>query len=763
MKISWLISRYLITSVTPYFVAAWLLLSVILFVQQASRFSDIFFSLNIPTNLIWQLSVALVPNVIAFTCPVAMLVGTIIGLTKMQRDSEIIAIRAAGVGHLQIAVPILVLGLILSVFAFLVNLKGVPLAAGLVRSVALQTAIKKLESPVEPGVFNTEIAGSTVYVRGGDFDTGRWTDIFIYSEDVTKGTLRLITSQNGRLDFSGQNSELVLENAAVSTIPRDGAGEYVSEILGEIRFAIRTKRSELLEKLTTADLTIDELGLKELTEFAASKEGSERVEAQILVQRRLLLSITPLIFSVLALVIVLRFKRGVRGMSIAISLLSLIIFYFFAFLGEQLVRLGVVPLSLGALLPIVLTLGAAAWLGLSRRVSFFDVPIARLKSAFRNLRQSDGRKIRGKNLFVDLTTGLRDFDLARNLIKNFFLTLGFLTAMFLIFTAFDLWKFAGSFDGGTMLLAKYLYYLLPFVYLQIAASAAMVSTLATYVIKSRQNEIITWTAAGQSVYRLLLPCFVLTILLGAISFAVQELVLPEANRRQDEIRSTIRNRGIPGEKSGRTWAVRENRIYSYFPASDNEKQLDMPNAVGRVSVFEFDRDRRNLQSVYRASQASWENGRVLLEGSVERFGLENGNIVPTNPRSSEIYEPSNPFLATQTKPAHLNRRQLAERLEIAEADIEKRGLRVALEKKYTTPLVALIVALFTAPFSLSLSRTGKAATVGLAVGLWLLFTGTTNVFEQLGQSGLLEPRLAVWSPLVVFAFLGIYLLGRVRT
>jgi len=153
----------------------------------------------------------------------------------------------------------------------------------------------------------------------------------------------------------------------------------------------------------------------------------------------------------------------------------------------------------------------------------------------------------------------------------------------------------------------------------------------------------------------------------------------------------------------------------------------------------------------------------LLEGPVERFGLENGNILPTNPQSSEIFELSNPFLATQTKPAHLNRRQLAERLEIAEADIEKRGLRVALEKKYTTPLVALIVALFTAPFSLSLSRTGKAATVGLAVGLWLLFTGTTNVFEQLGQSGLLKPRLAVWSPLVVFAFLGVYLLGRVRT
>src|SRR5688572_20178172 len=142
MRLSLTISRYLIGAILPYFIFSWLLLSVILFVQQASRFADIFFSVNIPANLVWQLTVALIPNVIAFTCPMAMLVGTVIGLTKMQGDSELVAIRAAGVGNLQIALPILILGILLSVFAFFVNLKGVPLAAALVRSVALQTAIK---------------------------------------------------------------------------------------------------------------------------------------------------------------------------------------------------------------------------------------------------------------------------------------------------------------------------------------------------------------------------------------------------------------------------------------------------------------------------------------------------------------------------------------------------------------------------------------------------------------------------------------------
>src|SRR5690606_39042386 len=121
---------------------------------------------------------------------------------------------------------------------------------------------------------------------------------------------------------------------------------------------------------------------------------------------------------------------------------------------------------------------------------------------------------RRANVFVDLTTGLRDFDLIVNILKYYALSLVFLGAIFLIFTAFELWRFAGSMDGGFSLLLQYLGYLIPFVYLQLAPSAAMIAILATYVIKSRQNEIVTWTGAGQSVYRLLLPAFILMLFLG---------------------------------------------------------------------------------------------------------------------------------------------------------------------------------------------------------------------------------------------------------
>ena len=771
-RLSWIISRYLVTTIAPYFVFSWLLLSVILFVQQASRYSDIFFSVNIPPDLVWQLTVALLPNVVAFTCPMAMLVATIIGLTKMQGDSELVAIRAAGVGNLQIALPIVIFGIVLSVFAFVVNFRGVPLAASLVRRVALQTAIKKLESPIEPGVFNSEVAGFTIYAKGGDIETGRWTNIFIYSEDKTNRSARFITSSSGRIDTLDQASELVLEKANVTTVPLvPGEGKYVTETIGDLRFAIKTTRSDLIDKLSRSEVTSEEMGLQQLSEFAAAATGQERIEAQLIWQRRVLLSVTPLIFCLLGTVIVLRFNRGGRGFGIFAALIVLIGFYLLAFAGEQLARLGFISVPIGGLIPIAGSVVVIFWFGLSRRLAMGSFVYEKVRHFFSRLRPPRKRLAFG-NLFVDLTTGLRDFDIASNLIKNFLLTIVFLAAIFLIFTAFELWRFAGMIDGGTGLLVRYLFYLLPFVYIQISASAAMIATLATYVIKSRNNEIVTWTSSGQSVYRLLLPCFLLATFLGGVNWIIQEQLLPNANQLQESTRSLIRNRGVPPASKGRRWVAMGNRIYSFESAensgvifaSDNETaDRCNSNCMRQPFILEFGANGERLQSLYRGAQAVWEDGKVKFSGPVEQSDL-TGDVVRTRIGTEvEVPESIDPTGEIQVKPNQINSSGLKRQLESADSDIEQRSSAVALQRKYSTLLLPFITVFFTAPFALSLSRKGKAATIGYAVGLWLLFTGTSTVFEQFGLNGMLEPTVAVWAPMAVFALVGAYLLSRVRT
>src|SRR5215204_921359 len=625
-KFGWLISKYLLLNILPYFIFTWLLLSVILFVQQASRYADIFFSVNIPKNLVWQLTLALIPNVIAFTAPMALLIGVIIGLSKMQGDSELIAIRASGVGNLQIALPIIALGLLLSVFAFFINLKGVPLASNIVRSIALQTALYKLESPIEPGVFNTEIGGYTIYVKTGDKIDGDWENIFIYNEDKKNNQMRLITAQSGKIDSTIEKdrefAELVLQNAVSTSLPIDPTaetkGKTASENIGEIRFAIKTKRDDIVKRLTQSQETQEELGLNELAKLANSAEGKEKVEARILWQRRLLLSVTPLIFALLGTVLVLRFNRGGRGFGIFLALVSLIGYYLVTLLGEQLARTCRINIQFAGFLPILVSILAIIWFSLSTRL-FRRNTLENIKGFFTSANANAPESVSKSNFYIDLTTGIRDFDIILNFLKYFFLTLAFLTSIYLIFTTFEMWKFAGSAPNGISLLSKYLFYLIPFIYLQLAPSAVMIATLATFVIKSRQNEVVTWTAAGQSVYRLLLPCFVLMVFLGLLNWGIQELVAPKTNQKQDTIRAQIRNKGILAQKEGKYWVANQNRIYSFDRA---EKETGSNRKVANLTIYEFSTDSQKLIAIYKTPGAIWQANKIVLN-ETEKTNVNN--------------------------------------------------------------------------------------------------------------------------------------------
>lgn len=757
-KISFSFSIYLLRIILPYFIFSWLLLSVILFVQQASRFSDIFFNTILPSNLVWQLTFALVPNVIAFTCPMAALVGVIIGMSKMQGDSELTAVRAAGTGNFQISAPIILLGIILSVFAFLINLKGVPFAAGIVRQVALQTALYKLESPIEPGVFNKEINGYTIYVKEGNISEGTWGKIFIYNEDAKANLVRLITAEEGRIDNTDERSELILQNAVVSTFPlNDQNKKFISENVGEVRFGIHSKRKEIVDKISKTEETPEELGLTQLAEYAKKQEGKLRTEAEILYSRRILLSLTPLLFSILGLNLVLRFGRGGRGVGVFLALASLVFYYLIALLGEQLARTGVISVLAAGILPIIAGLSAIGWLYFSNRF-FINSWISNINIPFKKGKEKRA-KLAKSNFYIDLTTGILDLDIIINLLRYFIFTIAFLSSIYLIFTAFELWKFAGVIDGGFVLLVKYLGYLLPFIYVQLAPSAVMIAILATYIIKSRQNEIVTWTAAGRSVYRLLFPCFALMFFVGLTNWGIQELLAPSTNRTQDLLRDQLRNNGLSAKKEGKFWIARDNRIYSFEKSAQNDYGRNILN----LNVYEFSENDFTLQNITKSPNAEWLKDGIRYGQETRKITWEKTKSFSTDVSNTELPLNFDAFSSLDEKPTHLTSIQTRNKISNSNSEVEQRRFEVALQKKYTTPILPLIITLFTAPFALSLDKKNRVITIGYAVGFWLLYLGVGNAFEQFGISGYVSPEIAIWSPLALFTIIGLYLITKIKT
>jgi LPS export ABC transporter permease LptG len=760
------LDAYLIGSVLPYVLLALTILSAILLIQQTARFAEVLGSTETPFHLTIQVALSLLPSILIFTLPTSVLVGTATGFGQLGHDSELVAMRAAGVGTFRIIAPLLFLGALLSALTFYVAFAVAPVSAQNLRDIALQAALYRLESPVEPRSFYTGIPGKVVYVREGDQEKGLWGKIFIHWEEAG-GEVRLVTARSGRLDFSGEQAELVLDDAVLTTLPAGGVealakGAHVTiERSANMRLKddkLNLGRGALTRRMREREPELDELdwpGLLQKTRDSA--DPKVRREATITLHRRLTLALSPLIFAFFGAGLGLKVVRGGRSKGVLLSLLSMLLYYLISIAGEQLGRAGSVPPVLGSWLAFITAVFAGGLLMLSRQRSF---RLSLRKTTPKPRRMAGGRGESLKTGYVSLL-GLLDKSIFKALAANFLLVVSALIAIFLIFTLFELLRFIAINRTGASVVVRYMLFLLPFACLAVTPVSALLSSLITFALMVRRNEAVAWWSSGQSVFRFILPCLFFAALLGAGVWLVQDEVMPEANRRQNALRGVIRSGGAQTEaQRGRRWvsSADARHVYAYNSPGPNGQ-------FGDLFVFNFDREALHVESLYLAPA-----GFTAAESRLELSGAELIDF--SGGRVSYRHEPSvlidsgdiqafNPGL---NRPMEFDFEDLSAYIKaLKERGVNVKPLTISLERRLVEPFLPLVMILVGAPLAFVFGRRGTILSLCVAIGVGLLFLGLMSVTQQVGASGLISTHIAAWSPPALFSAVGLYLLSRSRT
>lgn len=758
-----LIAGYVARAALPYVLLTLALLTALLFVQQAGRFAEIALYAQIPLSLLTELGAAFLPNVLVLSLPTAVLAGIIVGYARMGSDSEIVAMRAAGVGSWTMLWPVLVIGVVVAAATTYIQLVEAPRAARDLKRAAVEAALKKLESPVEPRTFNTEIPGYVIYVRDGDKATGAWGRVFIYSQQAD-GATRTVTARSGRIDSSGNVSELVLRDAVATKLPASSdpdKNSYVVERLDQLRLSINTGRAELMSRLNGNELEPEEMDWHQLRSDSSSRTPAQQAAIQRTLHRRLAFSISPIVFALLGGALGLRVRRGGKGIGVLLAIAILVVYYLISLLGETLARTGAVPV----------VVGAWAATGLMLVLSLIFLLLPRLPSITFRLRRTAKavRKSTKPNDAPTHTVGaarwgfpsLLDVGLFRSLGSSFLLTLLALVAIFIVFTLFELWRFIATNRVGFGLVARYILYLLPLISVEIFPASMLVAALLTYALLARRNETVAWWASGQSVYRLMVPGLLFAIVAAVGTWLVQEHLMPYSNVRQDSLRAQIKGgeaRAMTG--TGRQWlaSAESNRLYSY---EFNEQT----NTLEQPTIYEFDADGIHSTIVTSGNSGQWTstNRVALRDAEVVRF--QGMQIERQAAEQIEVaIEPATVFKPTIDKPSQLSATGLKNYLMAAKRrGVEVSALAVALQRKYAAPFSVIVMAFIGIPLALSFGRRGTVVALCAAVGLSIAYWGVGGGMQQLGNLGLLPPAVAGWAPPIIFAAAGSYLLSRIRT
>ncbi|HJT66596.1 MAG TPA: LptF/LptG family permease [Pyrinomonadaceae bacterium] len=758
---SLLIPRYIFGAITPYIVLSLLMLTAVLFAQQASRLAEVLVYTDLPVTVLGGIGATLLPGVLVFSIPLATLAGIIIGFSRMGSDSEIVAMRAAGVGSWTMIWPALVVGLVLSGATTWLHLKEAPRAARDLERVALQGALAKLDSPVEPRTFST-LPRYVIYVRDGDKARGTWGRVFIYAQQAD-GKDEIFTARSGRIDSSGDISELVLSDVLATKLPGTDQSDksYVVERSDQLRISINTGRADIVQRLNQRDPNADSMDWDDLRARAASGSDTEKREAIRILNRRAALAATPFVFSLIAVALGLRVRRGGRSVGVLLTLLVVIIYYLTSLLGESLARVGTVSPYVGPWLATALIIGLSLLLFLINRTpfSFTGSLLKKRTASTQQVEAAPKRSLR--SIATPGFPNLMDATLLRSLSLSFLVCFIALASIFNIFTLFELWRFIAVTGAGIGLVARYLLFLTPLITVELFPATMLISVLVTYALLARRHEAIAWWASGQSVYRLMLPGFLFALAMAFGSWLVQERVMPGSNLKQDALRARIRGgeaRAIT--RTGRQWlaSTDTHRFYSYEFSEDG--QLVQP------VVYELDADAVHLAQVVSGESAAWTDDSHLKITNTETLTLKGMEVEARKAPETIFSGVDSPavFKPTIDKPSQLSARDLQAYLRAAkQRGMDVSALAVALQRKYAGPFSVIIMAIIGMPLAVSFGRKGTIIALCAAVVVSVAYWAVGGGFQQLGNHGLLRPTVAGWSPLLIFAAAGTYFLSRVRT
>ena len=778
-----ILTRYILREILSHALLGGLLFTFILYMRDLGRILALVVHNSSSLVSVLQIFLFMLPNTLVVTIPMAVLVGILLGLSRLAADSEIIAMRASGMGVLsfvRVTSIIAILGLV----AGLVNsLYFAPRASAALIQLRDSLATSQASYEIQPRVFYEDFKDYVLYVQEVRAGTGvaNWRNIFL--ADLSQpGALRIISA--------GQATVVNDEDSVLRMRLRDGV-EHQTDASQPNQYTISTFAATDLP-LPLSDRDETHLGRSDApilavssTELLARSKGAgaktpDGKAALIELNKRLSYPAACLVLMMVGVPLGMATRRGGKSAGFVLTILLVFIYYFLSIIGVALARQGKVPPFAGVWLAnVAFGIGGVVLLRQmatgSAALAFLGVAAGWLKGHLPNL-QAPAKPARGIEPARHHARGRFPLILDDYILREFLTTLGLVLVTFvmllLVFTFFELIGDIIRNKTPFITVGDYLINLTPSMIYTITPLSVLLSVLVTFGTLQRNNELTAMKATGISLYRVALPVLVIALIVAAALFAFDETYVPTANRRQEALRSVIKGKPAqtffrPDQKwmFGSQQPGKPDRIFYYQFFDPNPTNYRFAD----VTVFEIDPATFTLSRRIFATTAHWEpqvRQWIFENGWVRTFsGDAVKDYQPFDVRTfPEIPEGPQYFKKESLQSQEMSFTQLNRYIrDLSQSGFDTMPLRVQLNVKLAYPLITLVMAVLAVPFALSMGRrgslTGIAAAIGLAVAYWV----TAAIFQAMGNVNMLPAILAAWSPDVLFGLVGSYLLLKTPT
>jgi LPS export ABC transporter permease LptF/LPS export ABC transporter permease LptG len=768
-----ILTRYILREVTAHALIGVAIFTFVLFTRDLGHILELVVRASAPLPSVIELFSFTLPLALTYTIPMSVLVGILIGLSRLAADSEITAMRASGMG---------VWTFLRVVSIFVLAAWILAMANGIYIAPRSQAALARLEErlkgsqvsfEVQPRVFYEGFPKIVIYVQDVKSAQGAaiWKGVFM--ADLSDAANPKITLARQGLIVSEGPDRLHLHLT-------DGS-EHETDSANADHYQISTfQQTDIPIELPSAENKAEETvpaAVMSIPELLAKARSSDPVSARwylIEFHRRFALPTACLVLALVGIPLGLSSKKSGKSGGFVLTILLVFVYYVISLLGVSLARQGHIPPWFGAWLADLVFLALALFLLWRAEKRPFELAAFRTSSkAFSLLPRTEARP--RENAFERVATRRRVFSLSfptlldDYILRDFFLYLGMILSTFLVLVlVFTLFELLGDILRNkipALLVADYLLNVTPYLLYNVAPLVMLLAVLVTFGLMQRSNEITAIKASGISIYRVVAPVLLAAAVVAVGLFFADQFYLPHTNKRQEALHNQIK--GKPAQtylRPDRKWIFGQNNDIYYYQLFDPDH-----NQFGNLTVFQIDKASFAITRRIHAERAHWAE-------QLNRWVYEQGWDRSLNVAAIAGYHPFDvaAFPALPETPAYFKKevKQYSEmnydELRRYIRDLQQSGfdvvrLRVELHKKLSYPLITLIMAVLAVPFSLSAGKKGAITGVATAVGIAVFYTVVSRLFEAMGDISQLPPALAAWSPDLIFVLLGGYLILKVPT
>jgi lipopolysaccharide export system permease protein len=298
--------------------------------------------------------------------------------------------------------------------------------------------------------------------------------------------------------------------------------------------------------------------------------------------------------------------------------------------------------------------------------------------------------------------------------------------------------------------------------------SVLLSTMMTFGRLSGDSEIIALRSAGISIYRLIAPAVVLSLMITGVTFLLQESITPAAKveaaltmekaLKQDKPSFQKDNIIFPefAEETQKDGTKSRNLVRVFYARQFNGQEMTDVMVIDR-SINQINRIINAKSGKLDLSQKTWEfTDAMVYEPITGKRGFSGRMMVNLGRTPLEIG-------ALERKPDEMNITESIAYLDVLRAKADWKAVntfQIRIQQKLALPFVCLIFGVIGSAIGIRPQRGGKATSFGVSLVMIFAYYLIITVMSSLGEIGYLSPFLAGWIPNMLGIGVGIYLLTK---